>query len=119
MLAKPVFLTSSQPTSLIHVKEIKPPQHHHMGTYGVLATGLIAKGVLVLEYQCALSDTHVYVSNKAHQYTLLGSGTKYVWLVPAPLNICLDVWVMGNKGRFGVAEDKDKEVEAWFGVLAL
>jgi hypothetical protein len=135
--AEPVFLTSSQPTSLVRVKEIKPPPHQHTPTYGVLATGPIAKGALVLEYRCALSDAHAYMSNKAHQYALLGTGTKYVRLVPAPLDICLDTRVMGNEGRFircgcwpnavvrpfisveGAAEDQDEEAEARFGVFAL
>ncbi|KAF8600749.1 hypothetical protein BDV93DRAFT_425804, partial [Ceratobasidium sp. AG-I] len=93
-------LASSQPTSLVRVKEIKPPPHPHTPTYGVLATGPIARGALVPEYRCALSDAHAYMSNKAHQFALLGTGTKYVRLVPAPLDICLDARVMGNEGRF-------------------
>ncbi|QRW13757.1 hypothetical protein RhiLY_12756 [Ceratobasidium sp. AG-Ba] len=136
--AEPVFLTSSQPTSLVRVKEIKPPPNQHTPTYGVLATSPISKGALVLEYRCALSDAHAYMSNKAHQYALLGTGTKYVRLVPAPLDICLDARVMGNEGRFfrcgcwpnavvrpfipveGAIEDDDEdEAEARFGVFAL
>ncbi|KAG8722262.1 hypothetical protein FRC08_004887 [Ceratobasidium sp. 394] len=76
------------------------------------------------------------MSNKARQYALLGTGTKYVRLVPAPLDICLDARVMGNEGRFvrcgcwpnvavrsfmsvkGAAEDEDEE-ETRFGVFAL
>ncbi|KAG8794177.1 hypothetical protein FRC12_000276 [Ceratobasidium sp. 428] len=135
--AEPVFLTSSQPTSLVRVKEIKPPPNQHSPTYGVLATSQIPKDALVLEYRCALSDAHAYMSNKAHQYALLGTGTKYVRLVPAPLDICLDARVMGNEGRFvrcgcwpnavvrpficvedAAAEDEDEE-ETRFGVFAL
>ncbi|KAG8740682.1 hypothetical protein FRC10_004060 [Ceratobasidium sp. 414] len=134
--AEPGFLTSSQPTSLVRVKEIKPPPNQHAPTYGVLATSPISKGALVLEYRCALSDAHAYMSNKAHQYALLGTGTKYVRLVPAPLDICLDARVMGNEGRFvrcgcwpnavvrpficveGAVGDEDEE-ETRFGVFAL
>ncbi|KAF8595899.1 hypothetical protein BDV93DRAFT_563894 [Ceratobasidium sp. AG-I] len=57
--AEPVSLDSSQPTSLVHAKEIKLPPHPHTPTYGVLATGSIAQGSLVLEYRCALSDAQV------------------------------------------------------------
>ncbi|KAG9086981.1 hypothetical protein FRC06_002788, partial [Ceratobasidium sp. 370] len=115
--AEPGFLTSSQPTSRVRVKEIKPPPNQHAPTYGVLATSQIPKGALVLEYRCALSDAHAYMSNKAHQYALLGTGTKYVRLVPAPLDICLDARVMGNEGRF-VRWDEDEE-ETRFGIFAL
>ncbi|KAG9111311.1 hypothetical protein FRC07_008061 [Ceratobasidium sp. 392] len=135
--AEPVFLTSSQPTSLVRVKEIKPPPNQHSPTYGVLATSQIPKDALVLEYRCALSDAHAYMSNKAHQYALLGTGTKYVRLVPAPLDICLDARVMGNEGRFvrcgcwpnavvrpficveGAADEDEDEEETRFGVFAL
>ncbi|QRV97839.1 SET domain and PHD finger protein [Ceratobasidium sp. AG-Ba] len=78
------------------------------------------------------------MSNKAHQYALRGTGTKYVRLVPAPLDICLDARVMGNEGRFvrcgcwpnavvqpfipvegAIKDDDDDEAEARFGVFAL
>ncbi|QRV80790.1 hypothetical protein RhiJN_08805 [Ceratobasidium sp. AG-Ba] len=103
--AEPVFLTSSQPTSLVRVKKIKPPPNQHTPTYGVLATSPISKGALVLKYRCALSDAHAYMSNKAHQYALLGTGTKYVRLVPAPLDIYLDARVMGNEGELELGEE--------------
>ncbi|KAH7333790.1 hypothetical protein B0J17DRAFT_529451, partial [Rhizoctonia solani] len=110
-----------------------PPPNQHAPTYGVIATGSISQGSLVLEYRCALSDAHAYISNKAHQYALLGTGTKYVRLVPAPLDICLDARVMGNEGRFVrcgcwpnavirpfiCVEGEDQEPEARFGVFAL
>ncbi|CAE6356403.1 unnamed protein product [Rhizoctonia solani] len=131
--SEPVFLPSSQQNSYVRVKEIKPPPNQHSPTYGVIATKPISKGSLVLEYRCALSDAHAYISNKAHQYALLGTGTKYVRLVPSSLDICLDARVMGNEGRFVrcgcwpnavvrpfiCAEGKDEEPEARFGVFAL
>ncbi|KAG9082767.1 hypothetical protein FS749_006583 [Ceratobasidium sp. UAMH 11750] len=99
--AEPGFLRPSQPTSLICVKEIKPPPNQCAPTYGVLTMSPIAKGALALKYRCALSDAHVYQSNKAHrQYALLFTGSKYIRLVPAPLDICLDERVMGDEGRF-------------------
>ncbi|KAG9084838.1 hypothetical protein FRC06_003876 [Ceratobasidium sp. 370] len=64
------------PTSRVRVKEIKPPPNQHAPTYSVLATSQIPKGALVLEYRYALSDAHAYMLNKAHQYALLGTGTK-------------------------------------------
>ncbi|KAG9082921.1 hypothetical protein FRC06_004775, partial [Ceratobasidium sp. 370] len=69
------FLMSSQPTSLVHIKEIKPQPSQHALTYGVLVTSQIPKGALVPKYHCALSDVHTYMSNKPDQYTLLGIGT--------------------------------------------
>ncbi|KAL5637646.1 hypothetical protein ACGC1H_004157 [Rhizoctonia solani] len=131
--SEPVFLASSLQKSHVRVKEIKPPPNQHTPTYGVVATESISQGSLVLEYRCALSDAHAYISNKAHQYALLGTGTKYVRLVPAPLDICLDARVMGNEGRFVrcgcwpnavirpfiCTEGEDQEPEARFGVFAL
>ncbi|KAG8714845.1 hypothetical protein FRC11_006861 [Ceratobasidium sp. 423] len=131
--SEPVFLASSVQTSNVRVKEIKPPPNQHTPTYGVIATESISQGSLVLEYRCALSDAHAYISNKAHQYALLGTGTKYVRLVPSPLDICLDARVMGNEGRFVrcgcwpnavvrpfiCVEGEDAEPEARFGVFAL
>ncbi|CAE6439110.1 unnamed protein product [Rhizoctonia solani] len=131
--SEPVFLASSVQKSHVRVKEIKPPPNQHTPTYGVIATESISQGSLVLEYRCALSDAHAYISNKAHQYALLGTGSKYVRLVPSPLDMCLDARVMGNEGRFVrcgcwpnavvrpfiCVEGEDAEPEARFGVFAL